>query len=103
MAYKLIISDYATDDLEEIIRYITENLSNPTAAASFMDEVEKCYENLACMPAMYEQCRLPRFKKDGYRRAVIKNYVMVYRINEAESKVIILRFFYGSRDYEKYL
>ena len=68
-----------------------------------MNEVGKCYESLACMPAMYEQCRSPRLKKDGCRRAVIKNYVMVYRINEAEGKVIILRFFYGSRDYEKYL
>lgn len=53
------------------------------------------------MPLMFERCRNPRLRNPGYRRAVIKNYVMVYRVVESEHTVYILRFFYGSRDYEK--
>ena len=42
-------------------------------------------------------------KEQGYRRAVIKRYVMLYRVAEEEQTVYVLRFFYGARDYEKLL
>ena len=53
------------------------------------------------MPLLFEQCRDRRLKELGYRRAVIKHYVMVYRVAEMEKNVYILRFFYGAREYEK--
>ena len=50
---------------------------------------------------MYEQCRDPQLRALGYRKAIIKNYVMIYRVDEDKKIVYILRFFYGRRDYEK--
>ena len=47
------------------------------------------------------QCRDARLKSLGYRKALINNYVMIYRVDEDAKAVYILRFFYARRDYEK--
>ena len=101
MGYKIENTPLAEQDLDGILSYIAENLGNNTAAVSFLDEVDACYINLERMPFMYEQCRDPQLRALGYRKAIIKNYVMIYRVDEDKKIVYILRFFYGRRDYEK--
>lgn len=46
-------------------------------------------------------CQNARLMALGYRKVVIKNYIMIYRVEETTHTVYILRFFYGRRDYEK--
>lgn len=50
---------------------------------------------------MYAKCQDQRLEKEGYRKALIKNYVLVYKIDEASKTISILRFFYGAQDYVK--
>ncbi|WP_430016628.1 type II toxin-antitoxin system RelE/ParE family toxin [Paenibacillus naphthalenovorans] len=50
---------------------------------------------------MYPKCQDNRLEKEGYRKAVIKNYILVYKVDEGAEKVVILRFFYGAQDYNK--
>ena len=101
MGYKIAVTDLASDDLNAIVEYIKAQLGNPLAATAFLDAVGDCYDGLTAMPLMFEQCRDPRLRKLGYRRAIIKHYVMVYCVAEAEKTVYILRFFYGAQEYEK--
>ena len=35
----------------------------------------------------------------GYRKVLIKNYVLVFKVNEAKKVVTIYRLFYGAEDY----
>ncbi len=42
MAYKLMVTDAAHSDLDDVLEYISQRLSNPTAAAKLLAEVEKC-------------------------------------------------------------
>lgn len=99
--YKVSITEKAAADLDGIISYIALKLANPAAATDFAEEVSKCYDGLRHMPYMYEKCRDKRLLDMGYRKAVIKNYIMIYRVAEAEQAVYVMRFFYGARDYEK--
>jgi plasmid stabilization system protein ParE len=99
--YRLEISDHAEEDFDEVIVYIAETLAAPRAAAEFADEVYACYDRLEQNPFVYEECRDPRLKKEGYRRAIINNYVLIYRIYEEKKLVIAHRFFYGGQDYAK--
>ena len=101
MAYKIVETELAGQDLAGILAYITYSLANPSAAASFADEVERCYASLENMPLMFEFCRDPGLRAAGYHKAIIKNYIMVYKVEEAARTVTILRFFYGRQDYEK--
>jgi len=97
--YRLEITDHAEQDFDRIIVYITEKLVAPKAASDFADAVYDCYDILESNPFMYEKCRDTKLSKEGYRRAVIKNYVLVYRINEEAKVVVAHRFFYGRQNY----
>ena len=101
MGYKIIKTELAEQDLDNILGYIVRSLSNPSAAASFADAVAACYSNLEKMPLMYELCRDSRLRALAYHKAVIKNFIMVYKVDEATKTVHILRFFYGRQEYEK--
>ncbi len=79
--------------------YITVELVNPIAAGNFLDEVDQCYGFLKSNPWIYGKCQNKRLEKEGYRRALIKNYLLVYKIEEESKTVNILRFFYGAQDY----
>ncbi|MFZ3132989.1 MAG: type II toxin-antitoxin system RelE/ParE family toxin [Desulfosporosinus sp.] len=97
--YKLIITELAHQDLDKIVSNIAVELVNPTAAGVFLDEVDKCFGYLKSNPLMYGKCQNKRLEKEGYRRALIKNYLLVYKINEESNIVSIMRFFYGAQDY----
>jgi len=97
--YKLDVSDKAEQDLSRIIEYIAQKLAAPIAASDFADAVFDCYDNLDNNPYIFEQCRDAKLNKEGYRRAVIKNYILVYSVNEDTKTVIAHRFFYGRQDY----
>ena len=101
MDYKIESTYSADQDLSSIISYIAKDLDNATAAAQFLDQVDACYAHLEKMPFMYELCHDVRLRSLGYRKALINNYVMIYRVDEGTKTVYILRFFYGMRDYEK--
>lgn len=103
MGYKIAMTELAAQDLDSIVTYIACSLENPSAATAFIDEVEDCYSGLARMPLMYELCRDSRLRALGYHKAVIRNYVMIYKVDDAEKAVYILRFFYGRQDYERLL
>jgi len=101
MAYKLIETELAVQDLNSILAYITLSLANPITASAFADAVEDYYSNLEKMLLMFELCCDSRLRALGYHKAVIENYVMVYKVDENARTVNILRFFYGRQDYEK--
>lgn len=97
--YKLLVTELAHQDLDKIVSYIAVQLANPKAAGDFLDEVTTCYNFLKNNPMMYERCQDKRLKEEGYRKAVIKNYLLVYKVNEVSQTVSIMRFFYSAQDY----
>jgi len=99
--YRLVISELAHRDLDNIVSHIAVQLANPIAAANFLDEVEKCYGYLKSNPLMYERCQDAFLEKEGFRKTTVKNYMLVYKVDEAAKVVIIHRFFYGAQDYVK--
>lgn len=103
MAYELIVTDAAHDDLDDAFDYIARRLANPTAAADLFAEVEKCYSQLQTFPFLYGYCKDERLKSLGYHKVVIGNYILVFHPDETAQTVYILRFFYGGMDYEKML
>lgn len=101
MAYKIIKTDSFQRDLEAVISYIALSLGNKPAAVSLLDAIEKTYDELERMPLMYEACHDPYLQTLEYRKAVIHNYIMVYKVDESAKTVNIMRFFHGRQDYGK--
>ena len=50
---------------------------------------------------MYVSCNDPHLKSLGYRKAVIRNYILIYKVDETEKIVYLMRLFHGRQDYEK--
>ena len=103
MQYKLVITGLAEQDLDDIAGYIANDLSSPKAALGFLNDVESCYDDISLNPHMYPFCESERLKSKEYRKALIKNYIMFYRVDDKEKTVYVMRFIYGGRDYIKLL
>jgi plasmid stabilization system protein ParE len=93
------VSNDAHIDIDEIINYIANHLMNLSAADAFLDAVERCYHSITDNPFMYSLSHNKRLRRKGYRIAVIKNYLLFYRVDETEQIIYIIRVIYGARDY----
>lgn len=97
--YRVVISSSADADLMGILRYIAYELGNPQAATDFADAVEKCYADLEEMPSAYSFCSDPMLRLKGYRKYPVGNYLVIYRVIDAESVVRIIHIFHESQNY----
>ncbi len=97
--YKRIVTEHAHKDLHNIFTYIKNQLGAPKAAKDFADSVHKCYARLSRNPLIYSLCNDELLAKKGYRKVLIKNYVLMFKVNEAEKVVTVYRLFYGAEDY----
>ena len=101
MAYKIIETELGQKDLNDIVDYIVCSLENPSAATALLNEVEACYDTLEQHLMMFEACCDPYLKALGYRKAGIRNYIMIYKVHQPTQTMFVMRFFHGRQDYEK--
>jgi addiction module RelE/StbE family toxin len=103
MGYKVIVLNSAKKDLGIILDYIKHQLENPLAAKTFLENVKKVKEQLTRTPLMYALIDDEKLRLSGYRKVVINNYIMIYKVDEEKKTINILRFFFGHRDYTRYM
>lgn len=99
MKYDIVVTNPAQDDLEEILNYISVDLSAPKSAIEMLNKIKSIFENLSINPLMYPLCNIDNLKAKNYRKAVINNYLMFYRVDDKNDTIYIMRFIYGRRDY----
>ena len=99
MAYNLFITQNAANELDEIVDYIANHLDNQSAAIGFLDKVQDCYSRLSDNPKIYQLCDYRDFREKGYRKVIVNNYVIIYKIDEKSDTVYILHIFFGRQDY----
>jgi len=51
---------------------------------------------------MYPLCIESPMRELGYRKLVIKNYIVIYGASEPENAVNIVRIFYGRQNYARF-
>jgi toxin ParE1/3/4 len=98
MAFKVKLSEQAADDLDEIIRYISEELCNPQAAGHFYGTVNEKLELLREHPHMFPLYHDEKLSAAGVHSVTIGNYVMFYLVDDDMSMANIARILYGKRD-----
>ena len=87
----------AMDDLEEIWAYISDELSNPSAARNTIDGILKAVERLKVFSGAGAVLTFSDGINSGYRFVRYGNYLAFYRV--IESDVFVDRIIYGKRDY----
>ena len=101
--YTLEITASAESDIDQVTDYLGNELANPPAALAFLDEVERVSDTLEETPELFPLCADSRLAELGYRKAIVRAYILVYEIDEALSVVRVLRFFHESENYAQKL
>lgn len=96
--YDLIFSPEFVKDLNDTFNYISLILTNEKAAKKIMKEIDNAIMNLKTMPEMYPLAREP-LDILGYRKIIIKNYIIIYSVDKKRKNVDLLRCFYGKQNY----
>lgn len=97
--YKVEYLPSALSDMSEIIRYISKELANKTAANRLAEKFIETADKLADFPYANSVYVPIKPLKNEYRKAVIDNYLMFYYVNETTKTVTVSRVIYGKRDY----
>lgn len=94
--YKGNVTDEASADLDEILKYIAVDLSNSDAAHALLDDINNGVDSISTFP--YAMPNLNNADYHELRRVDIKNFVIVYSVNEDKHEVYILAIFYAKSD-----
>jgi plasmid stabilization system protein ParE len=97
--YKVDVSKPAENDLYDIICYISVQLSAPMAALKMAEIIEEALTGLTEKPYNYPQVADERLASMGYRKLIVKNYIVFFTINKKTNVVDIERILYARRDW----
>lgn len=96
--YKLEFLPIAKNDILEIIKYISDELKNPTTASKLAEKFISSAEKVCDFP--YSNTVYTPIKPLGleYRRIIVDHYLMFYTVCEETNTVTIMRVIYAKRN-----
>ena len=101
--YKLEYLPVARRDMIEIVRYISQELQNPSAADQLAMELIEAGDSIPKFPYANPAFIPIRPLKHEYRKLLVQNYFMFYWVDEVKKLVTVARVVYARRDYERLL
>ena len=101
--YKIELSIKAKNDLKSIVRYIKNELQEPSIAKKYAELIKKELKNLEHLPQKYAVIDEKSIKDLNVRRLIIKNYIAFYRINENKKIVNVDRILYEASNWKNKL
>ena len=94
---KVVLTEEARSDLEQIADYIARN--SPARAESFILELIAKARQLGELPSGFPL--VPRYEHLGIRRRAHGNYAIFYRVET--DRVSVIHILHSARDYEALL
>ncbi|MDD4509772.1 MAG: type II toxin-antitoxin system RelE/ParE family toxin [Oscillospiraceae bacterium] len=88
--YTVKLMSRALRDLDGIYAYIAKTLLEPETALKLVDTLEGEILTLDSMPYRCPERQTGAYANKGYRQLLVKNYTVVYRIDEKQKAVIIV-------------
>jgi addiction module RelE/StbE family toxin len=80
----------AEHDLDEIYDYLAKKIEVPEIAMNLVDELEEAILSLENMPYRGSERKVGSYANRGYRQIYVKNFTIIYRIDENRHFVIIV-------------
>ena len=103
MIYKVRIMESAQKDMQEVYRYIAEDLLNPSAATHRIMDIEKAINSLKKMPRRFPLVVDDYLASKGLRMIVVKNHLVFFLVREEIKKVSVIRIIHLRRDWVRML
>lgn len=97
--YSVKLYARASRDIEEIYKYIANNISEPLAAANIIDSFEKAILNLESFPERGSIRKSGIYANKNYRQLFVKNYVIIYKVLTTQKEVHVVTIRYAPSNF----
>lgn len=103
MGYKLVITEAAEFQLDNLISYLLLDLQNESAAMNLLNHIESLYRRIEENPYQFPVYDNPYLHENKYREAVLTdmNYIVIFRVGI--ECVYIVGVFHQLENYHTYL
>ena len=99
--YQYHFTKKAETDLDEILSYISIELSNPDAAASFLKDLQTVLTSICSVPKIGRIVESEFLPDKEIRKALVGNYVLYYLPDTEEKSIYVLRILYSRRNLDE--
>jgi len=89
--YSYTILKRARQELEDIFKYISVDLSNPFSAEKLIKEFIEAFEVLCIFPFSCPILEDVVFKEDNIRKLIVSGYVVLYRVEQNEIQILRIK------------
>lgn len=96
--YEVKVTKMAYVHMQEIVRYISNELFSPKAAETLLDKFQESINGLSTMPERYSLVDEEPWRSEGFRKIMVKNFIIYFWIDEANHKIQVTGIVYGRRN-----
>lgn len=97
------MSKPAEKDLTDIVKYTASQLSVPMSALHMLEILEEAMSGLSENPQRCPLVEDERLSLLGYRKLIVKNYIVFFSVNEKNRVVDVERILYARRDWRTFI
>ena len=97
--YTVMLLPRAYREIDEIFGYIANDLTEPETALKMVDTIEAAILSLEQMPHRCAVRSHGIYASKGYRQLFVKNYAVIFRIDEENHRVVIVTVRYSGSDF----
>lgn len=101
--YRLVITESAENDLQEIADYIANELLELATARKMIAKIAEAIYELEQMSFRNGLVRDERLAGQGIRKLIVGSYIVFYVVSEREETVTIIRILYGKMHWSSLL
>ena len=101
MAYSYFFTDKANNELDNILDYLANRLSNKEAAIAFYTALNKQIELICDFPEISPVVENKYIDFYEIRKTIIKKYIMYYYVDQTSKSIFILTIRHSLQDQEK--
>ncbi|MCR5138133.1 MAG: type II toxin-antitoxin system RelE/ParE family toxin [Oscillospiraceae bacterium] len=99
MAYQIMRTDKANDQIRDIVLYRTELTGRADAGLDLLDKLEAGFNRLSEFPESGFPPRYAALRTRGYRVLIVEKYLSFYKVDKESETVTIYAVVDGRRDY----
>ena len=97
--YRIKLTPRAGRDLDGIYGYIAGTFREPGTAEQMLAALEEGILSLKSLPYRCAERKRGKYANRGYRQLFVKNYTVIYRIDEAAKAVIVVTVRYSASNF----
>lgn len=88
--YQVVLLSEAYKNIDEIYEYISKHFLEPETALNMVDSIEEAIFSLEHMPKRGAPRRYGIYASKDYRQLFVKNYTIIYRVDDESKQVVIV-------------